>query len=95
MITLPNPEMAQQVDALLEQHPPLPVGRSIAPNADRFAAYVRQMCESRRFSNFGPVHEELRKELCELLSAERLSLLANATLALTIACARTASPAAR
>lgn len=69
----------------LVQEPPLAVGRSISPRPERFAGYLRQMCESGRFSNFGPIHEALRDELRHLLCAERLGLFANATLALTIA----------
>jgi dTDP-4-amino-4,6-dideoxygalactose transaminase len=67
------------------QSPPVPVARSVAPNRERFAEYLAQMCDTRRFSNFGPLHETLRSRLCEVLRAEHLSLFANATLALTIA----------
>jgi dTDP-4-amino-4,6-dideoxygalactose transaminase len=67
-------------------HSPLvPVARSVAPNRERFAQYLAQMCDTRRFSNFGPLHETLRARLCKLLQAEHLALFANATLALTIA----------
>jgi dTDP-4-amino-4,6-dideoxygalactose transaminase len=71
--------------AELLHEPPVPVARSIAPNRELFASYFSQMCETRRFSNFGPLHELLRERLRVHLDAERLGLFANATLALTIA----------
>jgi dTDP-4-amino-4,6-dideoxygalactose transaminase len=69
----------------LAQSNTVPVARSIAPERERFAALLDEMCRSRRFSNFGPIHETLKDSLCEYLAAQRIALFSNATSALTIA----------
>jgi dTDP-4-amino-4,6-dideoxygalactose transaminase len=63
----------------------VPVARSIEPDRDILMRYIDAMCVSRRFSNFGPIHDELRDRLRELLAADRLGLFSSATSALTIA----------
>jgi dTDP-4-amino-4,6-dideoxygalactose transaminase len=61
------------------------VARSIAPDRDLFIAQLDRMAESRRYSNFGPLHETLQNSLCAYLDAPHVGLFANATSALTIA----------
>jgi dTDP-4-amino-4,6-dideoxygalactose transaminase len=63
----------------------IPVARSIEPDRELLMRYIDAMCTSRRFSNFGPIHEELRTRLQALLNADRLGLFSSATSALTIA----------
>ncbi len=63
----------------------LSVARSIEPDRNVLMHYIEAMCKSRRFSNFGPIHEELRDRLRALLDADRLGLFSSATSALTIA----------
>jgi dTDP-4-amino-4,6-dideoxygalactose transaminase len=63
----------------------VPVARSIEPDRETLMRYIDAMCASRRFSNFGPIHEELRDRLRNLLDADQLGLYSSATSALTIA----------
>ncbi len=63
----------------------VPVARSIEPDRNILLQHIDTMCASRRFSNFGPIHEALRARLCEWLDADRLGLFSSATSALTVA----------
>jgi dTDP-4-amino-4,6-dideoxygalactose transaminase len=71
--------------AELVQASSVPVARSIEPDRDRFVALFDRMCQSRRFSNFGPIHGALSEALCAHLDASRIGLFSNATSALTLA----------
>ncbi len=71
--------------AQLTQSSAVPVARSIAPDRGRFVALFDDMCQSRRFSNFGPIHDALSEALCAHLNAPRIGLFSSGTSALTIA----------
>ncbi len=58
------------------------VARSVAPDAALLAQYIAEMSRTSRFSNYGPLHEALRVNLQNTLSADRVSLFSSATAAL-------------
>ncbi|HNY48491.1 MAG TPA: hypothetical protein PKN64_16155, partial [Casimicrobium sp.] len=57
------------------------VARSVAPDAALLAQYIAEMSRTSRFSNYGPLHEALRVNLQNTLSADRVSLFSSATAA--------------
>ncbi len=58
------------------------VARSVAPDAVLLAQYIAEMSRTSRFSNYGPLHEALRVNLQNTLSADRVGLFSSATAAL-------------
>lgn len=62
-----------------------PVTKSAVPDLARYMGYVEQANARRRFSNFGPLHEELTARLEAFLGVENLLLVSNGTIALQIA----------
>lgn len=46
-------------------------------------AYLDRICASAQYSNFGPIHEEFARSVCNTLTADHALLFTNATLALT------------
>lgn len=64
---------------------PINLNKPIEPDIDELTFYLKGVNERGWYTNFGPLHEKLTKELEEYLNVENLLLVANGTLALQVA----------
>jgi dTDP-4-amino-4,6-dideoxygalactose transaminase len=65
---------------------PIPVARPLLPDADALAPYLRQIDESRWYSNFGPLLRAFEDRLeARFAQPTRVATVANGTLAITLA----------
>lgn len=67
------------------QPKPIFVSKPFLPPLAELLPSLEQIWESQILTNFGPFHEELEFELCKYLGVKHISLISNATLALSIA----------
>lgn len=65
--------------------PPIPVTRPHLPPLGELIPYLEDIWSTHLLTNFGPLHCRLENELAEHLGVNKLSLVANGTLALLIA----------
>lgn len=65
----------------------IPVFRPLLPTADAIFPYLKRIDQTRWYSNFGPLYEEMRRRLAELfgVDVEQLVLVSNATVGITLA----------
>lgn len=63
------------------------VVKSAVPPFEEYAAHLKDIWENRHFTNSGPKHEELHKQLCNFLKVPDCVLLGNGTYALVDAAA--------
>jgi len=61
------------------------VSQPLVPDFDQFAAYARTCFEQHRFTNGGPLQSLLELRLRELIAARNLCLVANGTVAISLA----------
>jgi dTDP-4-amino-4,6-dideoxygalactose transaminase len=61
------------------------VTKPILPNKERLQKYIDSIYDSNWLTNFGPLHELLRKRLASYLNVDNITLTANGTLALIVA----------
>jgi dTDP-4-amino-4,6-dideoxygalactose transaminase len=71
----------------VEKKPKIPLLRPLLPNAEQLAPYLRQIDESRTYSNFGPLVRLLEERIAREfgIEPERLAVVANGTTALSAA----------
>jgi dTDP-4-amino-4,6-dideoxygalactose transaminase len=68
-----------------EEGPPIYVTRPVLPPLERLVPLLAQIWDSGTLTNGGPFHERLQARLAAHLGVPRVSLFANATLALMVA----------
>ena len=61
------------------------VTKPLTPDLDEFIPYMKKIWESEIFTNNGNFHKEFEEALCKFLGVKYISLVANGTLALSIA----------
>lgn len=61
------------------------VTKPILPSKERLQKYIDIIYDSNWLTNFGPLHELLRKRLASYLNVDNITLTANGTLALIVA----------
>ena len=61
------------------------VTRPLTPDLNEFIPYIEKIWESEVFTNNGNFHKEFEEDLCKFLGVKYISLVANGTLALSIA----------
>lgn len=64
---------------------PILVSRSVPPPMEAYAAHLQEIWASRHFTNAGPKHAALKKELCHYLGLPDCVLMSNCTVALVAA----------
>lgn len=64
---------------------PIYVTQPYLPPLDEFIPYLEKIWDSKWLTNFGPLHQQLEKSLCEYLKVEHISLFTNGTIALITA----------
>jgi dTDP-4-amino-4,6-dideoxygalactose transaminase len=65
---------------------PIYVTRPLTPPLEEYTTLLKSIWTSQWFTNNGPLHERLEKELAAFLGARHLSLFNNGTIALIVAC---------
>lgn len=65
----------------------MPVFRPLLPTADAIYPYLKRIDETRWYSNFGPLYEEMRQRLAGLfgIDADQIALVSNATMGIALA----------
>ena len=61
---------------------PIYVTQPFMPPLDEFTSYLQQIWDNKILTNCGPFHQQLERELCDLLGVKYISLFTNATIAL-------------
>lgn len=64
---------------------PIYVTEPYLPPLDEFIPYLKEIWESKRLTNNGPMHQQLEKALCEYLEVPEIALFNNGTIALLTA----------
>lgn len=64
---------------------PILVTQPSLPPLDEFLPYLREIWDSKRLTNGGPMHQQLEAELAQYLGVRHVALFNNATIALMVA----------